>query len=82
MAGENTSAPIPAIYFLMQAVEDRIEPIPPGDAIVRLMRNILFFVKDGELPCKLFQSACNFAATVPAFNLHFTPDTKVWEMLG
>jgi hypothetical protein len=80
--GENTSAPVAGIYFLMHAGENRIEPIAPPDAVSRLMRNVLFFVKNGDLPGKVFRSACEFIAAVPAFTLYFRPEAKIWELFA
>jgi hypothetical protein len=30
----------------------------------------------------VFESACAFAAAVPAFRLTFVPDAGVWELIG
>jgi hypothetical protein len=80
--GKNISAPIAAVYLLGKASDNRIVPIDPAQAIRRLMRNILFFAHDPELVRKVFESACNFVATVPVSQLSFFPDQKVWELLG
>jgi hypothetical protein len=46
------------------------------------MRNILFFAHDEDLVRLVFQSACDFVATVPVFQLSFYPDQRVWELIG
>ena len=80
--GKNISAPIAAVYLLGKASENRIFPIEPAQAIRRLMRNILFFAHDPELVRKVFESACNFVASVPVSQLSFFPDQRVWELIG
>ena len=52
------------------------------EAIRRLMRNILFFAEDIELVQKVFQSACEFVERVPVQRLTFTPDSRVWDLIG
>ncbi|MFZ0478518.1 MAG: hypothetical protein WAL71_05165 [Terriglobales bacterium] len=78
-AGENTKANISALFFLEQGPENRIEELPPTEAVRRLMRNILFFAEDPMLTEKLLASACDFVAHVPVRRLTFYPDSKVWE---
>ena len=80
--GKNISAPIAAVYLLGKAPDNRIVPIDPAQAIRRLMRNILFFAHDPELVRKVFESACNFVASVPVSQLSFFPDQRVWELIG
>jgi hypothetical protein len=77
--GENTKAPIAALFFLEQGPENRIDEIPPAEAIRRLMRNILFFAEDPALVEKLLASACEFVAQVPTRRLTFHLDGKVWD---
>ncbi len=80
--GKNISAPIAALYLLEKAAENRITPVAPGEAVRRLMRNILFFAHDPELVRLVFRSACAFVEAVPVFQLSFFPDRRVWELIG
>jgi hypothetical protein len=79
--GENISAPLSALYFLEKGPDNRIEVIPPNEAIRKLLRNILFFADDPELVNLVFQSACNFVEKVPMRKLVFVPDQRVWETI-
>ncbi len=79
--GVNLSAPLEALYFLVQGHENRIEPIQPVEAARKLLRNILFFAHDEALVRMVFQSALDFANTVPVSKLIFTPDNRVWELI-
>jgi hypothetical protein len=80
--GENVSAPLEAVYFLVQGPENRIEPVDPADAVGMLLRNILFFAHEPELVRTVFRNACEFAARVRMERLVFVPDARVWELIG
>ncbi len=78
-SGENCAAPISALFFLEKGPENRVEELPPAEAVRRLMRNILFFAEDRGLVEKLFATACDFALRVPIRRLTFYPDARVWD---
>src|SRR5580765_615322 len=78
-AGENTVAPVSALFFLEKGPENRVDELPPAEAVRRLMRNILFFAEDHELVEKLLATACDFVQKVPVRRLTFYPDARVWD---
>ena len=80
--GENTSAPVAALYLLAQGPENRIEPVSASDAGRELLANMLFFAEDQEMVHWAFQAACDFVDSVPVYKLTFVPDARVWEMIG
>jgi hypothetical protein len=80
--GENTSAPVAALYLLAQGPENRIEPVGVADAGRELLANMLFFAEDQEMVQWAFQAACDFVDRVPVYRLTFVPDARVWEMIG
>jgi hypothetical protein len=79
--GHRVSAPIAALYRLDRGPDNVREPLRQADAVRTLMRNILFFADDRSLTSDLLDSACAFAAAVPAFRLAFAPDARVWDTL-
>ncbi len=79
--GENTSAPVAALYLLAQGPENRIEPVGAADAGRELLANMLFFAEDQEMVHWAFQAACDFVDRVPVYRLTFVPDARVWEMI-
>jgi hypothetical protein len=81
-SGENLSAPLAAVFLLAKGPENRVDDIPPTEAVGAVLRNVLFFAEDPELVRLVFQSACEFVARVPIRRLTFTPDQRVWEMIG
>ena len=80
--GENTSAPVAALYLLVQGKENRIDPVGVAEAGRELLANMLFFAEDSEMVHRAFQSACDFVDCVPVRRLTFVPDARVWEMIG
>jgi hypothetical protein len=80
--GENTSAPIAALYLLAQGPENRIDSVAPSDAGRELLANMLFFAEDRDMVHWAFQAACDFVHHVPVHRLTFVPDLRVWEMIG
>jgi hypothetical protein len=78
-AGENCTAPVSALFFLEKGPENRIDELPPAEALRRLMRNILFFAEDHRLVERLLATACDFIARVPIRRLTFYPDARVWN---
>jgi hypothetical protein len=71
--GENVSAPIAALYLLAKGSENRIDPIPPGEAARSLLANLLFFAEDEELVQSTFHSALEFVSRVPVSRLTLCP---------
>ena len=80
--GENTSAPVAALYLLAQGPENRIDPVTTSDAGRELLANMLFFAEDSEMVHSAFQAACDFVSRVPVYRLTFVPDACVWELIG
>src|SRR5580658_4900596 len=67
---------------LAKRVENRIDPIPPGEAARSLLANLLFFAEDEDLVQATFHSAFEFVSRVPVSRLTFVPDARVWELIG
>jgi hypothetical protein len=80
--GENVFAPIDTLYLLAKGSENRIDPLPPGEAARSLLANLLFFAEDEELVQSTFHSAFEFVSRVPVSRLTFVPDARVWELIG
>jgi hypothetical protein len=79
--GENTSAPVAALYLLAKGRENRIDQVPPGEAARSLLGNVLFFAKDEKLVQAVFHTAFEFVSRVPVSRLTFFPDARVWELI-
>lgn len=79
--GANTSAPLEALYLLVQGPENRIEPISKTDAARAIMRHVLFFAEEKELVAKVFDSVLEFVSRVHVAQLIFTPNVRAWELI-
>jgi len=79
--GENRCAPVETVFLLEKGPSHHIEAVPDVDAVRRLLRNILFFAEDASLVHMVFQSACEFAQSVPIKKLVFKPEQSVWDMI-
>lgn len=79
--GENTRAPLAAIYLLHHAAENRVEPVAAAVAARAILSNVLFFAEDPVLVKAVFAAALELAERVPVRRLGFVPDARVWEHL-
>jgi hypothetical protein len=79
--GEPASAPVASLFRLSWAADNRRQPLDQATTVQTLMRNILFFANDPSLTARLLDTACDFAAAVPSFDLAFMPDRRVWDSI-
>ena len=79
--GANTSAPLEALYLLVQGPENRIASISKIDAARAIMRHVLFFAEEKDLVAKVFDSVLEFVSRVHVAQLIFTPDARAWEFI-
>jgi hypothetical protein len=79
--GENLRAPIECVYLLAKGPENKVEPLPEGDAVRGLLGNILFFAREPESVKLVFDAAVEFVKLVPVRRLTFVPDARVWELI-
>lgn len=79
--GEPFNAPVAALFQLGRGADNRHDPLDAAGTVRTLMRNMLFFSDDGPMVEQLLDTACDFAARVPAFRLRFAPDPRVWNTI-
>jgi hypothetical protein len=79
--GENVSAPVEALYHLAQAPRNRLTLMKPAAAARALLESVLFFADDPELVKLVFQSACDIVGRLRVYQLEFTPDQRVWDLI-
>lgn len=80
--GENVNATLQTFFFLHKGPTNRIDDMRPGEALPLLMRNILFFSNHPDLVERVFDSAQRLLQNVAVCRLTFTPDQRVWELIG
>ena len=81
-AGENTEAPVAAVYVLRKGPENKIERMHDAEAVRTLLRNVLLFANDQGLTASVFETACRLVSCVPVYRLTFFPDERVWELIA
>jgi hypothetical protein len=80
-SGQPASAPVAALFLLGRGADNQHVPLAAARTVRTLMRNILFFADDRGLVDRVLDTACDFAARVPAFELRFAPDARVWSTI-
>ncbi len=79
--GANTSAPVAGIFRLIQARENRIEPLRPADLLKALLPCVLFFSSNVGDHERLLQILIGAIREIPGFYLHFRKNRSFWEVL-
>jgi len=69
------------LFFLRKARENRIDQIPMGQKLKRVLQNVLFFGHDLELTNELLSVFTDFMTQIPSAELHFMPDDSVWRCI-
>ena len=77
----NKTVPLRALFFLKQASENRLEAISGSDAFKQILPMATIPWYERELLPKVFDFCEGATAAVPAYNLYFTRDDGVVELL-
>lgn len=76
------TAPLEAMHFLVKAARHRREPLAKPEALRRLMRNVMAYVREREAADRALGAAAAFVAEVPCYILEFARDPGVARVLG
>jgi len=79
--GQNRSAPLAGICALAQARRDRLERIPPKQALAALLANTLFFAPGRQPREQLLAILAGLAQSAPVYRLEFRKAASFWEVL-
>ncbi|MHB8810956.1 MAG: SynChlorMet cassette protein ScmC [Desulfobulbaceae bacterium] len=84
--------PLLAIFFLVQAKEDRVTPLPPTPAVAFLMETVqqVSFLMTQDLPAdqtqvllkKQLAAAETLVRTIPTFTLHLSLTGYFWDRIA
>jgi hypothetical protein len=80
--GENVCAPLGGLYLLEKGKSNRTKPVEQLAAARALLRHILFFANDDYMVGKIFDSVMRFVSCISVERLIFTPDERVWGLIG
>ena len=78
----NESAPLAALGFIEQAPEHRLTPIPPAEALRRLMEAASIPWYSSALRDLVLPLVERLVSTVPAYRVGFRPDPGVFDVLA
>ena len=78
----NESAPLAALGFIEQAPEHRLTPIPPAEALRRLMEAASIPWYSSALRDLVLPLVARLVSTVPAYRVGFRPDPGVFDVLS
>lgn len=81
LAGEDRAAPLVGIYFLRHGDRHAVEALRAGQALARLLPNVLFFAREADVTAAVFRIAADLVEAVPCFDLSFRPDPGFWEVI-
>ena len=78
----NESAPLAALGFIEQAPDHRLTPIPPAEALRRLMEAASIPWYSSDLRDLVLPLVERLVSTVPAYRVGFRPDPGVFAVLS
>jgi hypothetical protein len=81
LAGHDRAARLVGVYFLRHGARHTVDMLKPGQALARLLANVLFFAREADVTAKVFGIAANVVEAVPCFDLAFRPDAGFWEVI-
>jgi hypothetical protein len=76
------SAPLVAMYRLVQDKSVSITALKPGQALAELMSNIPIIPSDTKLSKLILDRCMMLLQRVPAYQLHFLPDASFWQAIN
>jgi len=79
-AGSNWSAPVRGLFRLVQATENRIEPLCRLEMLRALLPNVLFFSTESEANRRLLKILGHAVDSIPGYELAFRKDSAFWEV--
>lgn len=80
--GSNRQVPLAGIYSLVQAPEDRVEPLPAREALRALLPNVLFFSSNQQETDQLLSVLTAAAEQIPFYRLYFRCDAAFWKVIA
>jgi hypothetical protein len=80
--GDNRVVPLAGIYFLRQALEHRVHPLPARLAVARLLTTVMSFLREPDVVAAVFRRAAALVDAVPSFELEFRPDDGFWPLIA
>jgi hypothetical protein len=75
------TAPLVAMYRLVQDKSVFLEPLKPGQALAEFVSNIPIISVNSEQSIALMERSMKLLRGVPVYRLHFLPDDSFWQVI-
>lgn len=79
--GLNIRQPLRRLFYLHQALENRIEPMKLKRAITLAMGQVMFFDRSPQQMTRLLDLLGQLLAGLEPCELHFLPEPTVWDLI-
>lgn len=79
--GLNVQQPLQRLFYLVQATENRVEPLDLKQAVTRAMGQVMFFDRTQAQMMRLLDLFGGLLADLETCELHFLPDPTVWDLI-
>ncbi len=79
--GLNIQKPLQRLFYLVQAPENRVEPLNLRQAVTRAMGQVMFFDRTPSQMLRLLDLFGGLLADLETCELHFLPDPTVWDLI-
>ena len=80
-AGEECQAPVKGLFFPCQDRENRLVPLTPQEALLRLMPCICLYTSWRPRLVRVFDLCLRLVSSLPVYEFHFRPDPTLWDVL-
>jgi len=80
-SGLNVQQPLRRLFYLVQAPENRVEPLDLRQAVTRAMGQVMFFDRTPAQMMRLLDLLNDLLADLETCELHFLPDPTVWDLI-
>jgi hypothetical protein len=81
LTGLNLQQPLRRLFYLVQAPENRIEPLDLKEAVTRAMGQVMFFDRTPAQMMRVLELFGDLLSGLETCELHFLPDPAVWDLI-
>jgi hypothetical protein len=79
--GEECQAPVKGLFFPCQDRENRLVPLSPQEAMMRLIPCVCIYTTSRARLERVLDLCLRLVTSLPVWEFHFRPDPSLWEVL-
>jgi hypothetical protein len=79
--GEECQVPVKGLFFPCQDRENRLVPLTPQEALLRLMPCVCLYTSWRPRLERLFDLCLHLVSSLALYEFHFRPDPSLWDVL-